>query len=380
MRRGASVVLVAAGVLLLLGSYVGYTQRVVTQLRREAQRSARMYAQVYRGIASGDPVGVLYDLARQIGEAGVPVVVTDASGAPAAHQNLPDIARETSPDDPRVREWVARLDAQNPPVVEPGVGTVHFGNPPIVRGLRVIPLLQAGMLVFLIGAGIYALRTREHARQERVWVGMARESAHQLGTPLSSLSGWLELLRDREGDPLLEKTVAHMGTDLERLERVAHRFERIGRPPKLAPVDAGTVVERIAAYFSARVPTLAHTVRIAVKRSDDDLTVRADEVLLDWALEAITKNAVDALAGRGGRILMAVERTSDGRVRIRVSDDGPGVPREMRSRIFEPGFSTKESGWGVGLSLTRRIVEDAHGGRVALVPSDRGAVFDVILS
>lgn len=380
MRRAAPVVLVAVGVLLLLGSYVVYTRRVVEGLRREASRSAAMFARIYHALGDpgADANAALLDLSRNIREMGVPVIVTDARGNPTAAANLPF---DAPLGDPRVRAWVARLDAENPPVVELGVGEVHYGNPPIVRGLRIVPLVQAITLAVLILAGVYALRVRGHAERERVWAGMARESAHQLGTPLSSLSGWIELLEERSGgtDPTLASAVGHMRGDLERLDRVAHRFERIGRPPRRERLDAAAVAERVARYFQARVPTLAQAVRVDLVREPAPLEVDGDPVLLEWALESIVKNAIDALAGRGGRIEIRAERLPEGAVRLRVADDGPGVPRELRARIFAPGVSTKPGGWGIGLTLARRIVEEGHGGRLRLVPADRGATFDVIL-
>jgi signal transduction histidine kinase len=230
----------------------------------------------------------------------------------------------------------------------------------------------------IVGIGLYAFVIRARADREHVWAGMARESAHQLGTPLSSLGGWVELLEERQQDPLTESAIRHMRGDLDRLDRVARRFERIGRPPKHEAVDLGALAERVAAYFRARVPTLAHPVAIAFAKDEEALTVQGDAVLIEWAFEALLKNAVDALAGRGGRIYVHVERTGPG-VKVRIADDGPGIPRELRSRIFDPGFSTKESGWGVGLALARRIVEETHGGRLVLVPTARGATFDVIL-
>jgi signal transduction histidine kinase len=379
MRRGAPALLVSLGLLVLLGWYVAYTQHLVAQLRLEASRTGQMYARIYSALSDpSDQSGTaaLLDLSSHIDSMGVPVIVTDPSGRPTAKANLPfDDPLEA----PRTREYVRELDAQNPPVVERGVGTVHFGNPPLVRSLRVIPIAQAASLALLLLAGGYVIRTRGRAERERVWAGMARESAHQLGTPLSSLSGWLELLRESEDDPLVANAVTHMGTDLERLERVAHRFERIGRPPRHEAVDVAGITERVAAYFRARVPTLARAVTVASAAPTQRLIVEGDAVLLEWALEVLTKNALDALAGRGGRVELSAAPLGDGGVRIRVADDGPGVPRELRSRIFEAGFSTKERGWGIGLSLARRIVEESHGGRLVLVPTERGATFDVIL-
>jgi signal transduction histidine kinase len=249
-----------------------------------------------------------------------------------------------------------------------------------VKSLRYVPALQAVLVALVFIAGVYVLRTRGRADRERVWAGMARESAHQLATPLSSLSGWIELLSERAAsDPTAARALGHMRGDLERLERVAHRFERIGRPTREAPVDVAELTERVVRYFEARVPTLAHRVEIHLALGEGPLRVKGDAVLLEWALEAITKNALDALAGQGGKVDVSVERTPDDEVRIRVADDGPGIPRESRNRVFEPGFSTKESGWGIGLSLARRIVEEGHGGRVELAPSTVGATFDIIL-
>ena len=379
MRRGAPVILLAAGLILLLGSYVLYTRYVVSSLRREAARSGQMFARVYGAL--NDPreevaTAALLDLSRQIREMGVPVIVTDAEGRPAAHANLPF---EASLDDPRVAAYVRVLDRQNVPVVEPSVGTVHFGNSPLVTGLRVIPILQAATLLALVLGVGYALHARSNAERERVWAGMARESAHQLATPLSSIRGWVELLEDRGGDARLMETVSHMHADLERLERVAHRFERIGRPARRERVEIGELAAAVGAYFRARVPTRSNAVTISVTRDQAPLEIEGDPVLLEWAIESLVKNAIDALTGRGGRVDIGATRLSDGRVRLSIADDGPGIPREMRSRIFEAGFSTKERGWGIGLALTRRIVETNHKGTLALAPSDRGAVFEIIL-
>lgn len=376
MRRGAGVV-VALGVLILLGSYVAYTQRVVRQLRDEASRVGQMYARVYTALAdsTSPPDPALFDLATQINASGVPVILTDVNGVPTAADNLPFKARL---DDPRVRAYVAVLDAENDPVVEPGIGTVHFGHTALVKGLRIIPAAQVAILLLLLLAGVYALRARGSAERERVWAGMARESAHQLGTPLSSLSGWVELLRDRETDPLALQATEHMETDLQRLERVAHRFERIGRPPQREPVDLGAIVESVAAYFRARVPTLAHPVRIETSLSGMP-RLQGDAVLLEWAVEALVKNAIDALAGRGGSITLRVRELPEGDVQLVVADDGPGIPRDVRKHIFDVGFTTKPSGWGIGLALTRRIVEETHGGKIALLPPDKasGATFQI---
>jgi nitrogen-specific signal transduction histidine kinase len=379
MPRRAPALLLAVGFAVLLAWYAISIQRVIAELRREAARSGVMSARVFRALSDtseGASTAALVDLAGHIHDSGVPVVVTDPHGMPRDTANLPFAAPL---DSPQMLAYVATLDRQNPPVVEAGVGVVHFGNTPLVRGLRIIPALQGILLVFLIAFGVFTLRTRAHVDREKVWAGMARESAHQLGTPLSSLSGWLELLRDETADGDGTAVLSHMQGDLDRLERVAHRFERIGRPSRAQRVDAGDLVDHVAMYFRARVPSLAHPVSITTHRGEGDLTVEGDPVLLEWAVEALAKNAIDALAGRGGRVALSADVLPGGGVRLRVADDGPGVARELRKEVFRPGFSTKAHGWGIGLSLARRIVEDNHRGRLMLIPVDRGATFDIIL-
>ena len=380
MRRLAPVTLASVCVAGLLVWYVVYTQGVVRELRREASRVGLMHARVYDGLndPSADAANTaLLDLSRHIRESGVPLVITDAAGNPTDTANLP---RPLALNSQEMRDFVRALDRQNRPIAEGDAGTVHFGNTPLVRGLRIIPLLQSLLIGMFLLAGAYALRTRGRADREQIWAGMARESAHQLGTPISSMSGWIELLREAGGDAMTASALAHMEGDLERLKRVANRFERIGRPPKKEQVDVGELVERVAAYFRARVPTLAQRVTIVSRRDEGSLVVNGDPVLLEWAIESLAKNAIDALAGRDGQVEMSASMMPEGGVRVRVADDGPGVPRELGKRIFEPGFSTKAHGWGIGLPLARRIIRDNHGGELVLSPSERGATFDIILS
>jgi signal transduction histidine kinase len=380
VRRLAPVTLASLCVAALLVWYVIYTQGVVRELRREASRVGLMYARVYDGLNDPSPDAAntaLLDLSRHIRESGVPLIITDSKGNPTDTANLPSrMALESR----ELRDFVKALDRQNKPIAEGDAGTVHFGNTPLVRGLRIIPILQSVLIGLFLLAGAYALRTRGRADREQIWADMARESAHQLGTPISSMSGWIELLRDADPNEMTESAINHMDGDLERLKRVANRFERIGRPPRKEKVDMGVLVERVANYFRARVPTLAQRVTVTSTRGEDPLTVDGDPVLLEWAIESLAKNAIDALAGRDGQVSLSATALPEGQVRVRVSDNGPGVPRDLGKRIFEPGFSTKEHGWGIGLPLARRIVRDNHGGELVLVPSERGATFDIILS
>jgi signal transduction histidine kinase len=381
MRR-APVVLVTIGLAVLLGSYVWYTQRVIKQLDREARQTAELFSRVYAMAANptsglqGDEMLALLSTLREFK---VPIIVTDGHGKPTGdYSDLP--FEPTGADDPRLRAYVAELDRMHPPVGDARLQLVHFGRTQLVSGLEVIPALQASLLGILILVGISVLRTRNRAERERVFAGMAREAAHQLGTPLSSLHGWVELLRESSSDdPAVAAALPRIDGDVERLERVAHRFERIGRPAKRDPIDVAGLAESVTSYFRARMPTLANAITIELERPDSALPIPGDRVLIEWALESLVKNAIDALAGKGGTIKVRVAPSAGSGAVIRVADDGPGIPADLRKRVFAAGFSTKQGGWGIGLSLARRIVEDSHNGRLVLVSADRGAVFDVIL-
>ena len=381
-RRRWPVVTIVLGVLALLTWYVAYTQQVVSDLRLAASTQVRMYSRIYRalsdtGAVAGDHTAALLDLAEHVKNSGVPLVLTDGDGNVAATANLPFDAAD---DDPRLRDYVRELDAKNAPILEPGLGGVHYGDTAIVDGLRIIPLLQASGIGLLLLVGAYALMERGRAEREKVWAGMAREAAHQLGTPLSALAGWLELLGDDESSSgMSRRAVQAMQQDITRLDRVSHRFERIGQPPRREAVDCAALVDRLATYFAARAPTLSRQVSITSERPQEPLMVQGDGVLLEWVLEVLIKNAIDALGGRDGTIAITATPLAERGVRIRVADNGPGIPRALRRRIFDAGFSTKERGWGIGLSLARRIVEENHDGKLVLADTDSGAAFDVIL-
>lgn len=382
-RRGRTVAIVSVAILVLLAWYIGYTRQVIKQLRSAATTQAMMFDNTMRGVQNTDsiydPTPVFLKLIELVRESGVPLVKTTNAGVVIDTANVPQGVPRDAAGMPTLA-YARSLDRENPPIEQPDLGTtIHYGDSPLVRGLRIIPALQAGSIVLLLAFAIYALLERGRADREKVWAGMAREAAHQLGTPLSAIGGWLELLSDRDGDAVSKRAIAAMQQDLTRLDRVSHRFERIGRPPRNDAVDAAALVERLAAYFAARAPTLAKQVAIVAETPGEPLVVHGDGVLLEWVLEVLIKNAIDALGGRSGKVTVSAAPLPEGGARVRVADDGPGVPRALRNRIFDAGFTTKQAGWGIGLSLARRIVEENHGGKLILADTDTGAVFDVIL-
>ena len=374
VRRAGPPALIAAALLFGILS-VGYAWIVARHLRNDARETSRMLGQVFAGLndpREGAAADALLELADEVRHLGIPLAVTDTAGRITALDNAP-FGPEAS--EATRQDWIARLDRIHPPLTQPGVGTIHYGALPAARAFTGLALLQGAMFLSLVLLAVWAMRERVTSARDRLWVAMARESAHQLGTPLMSLTGWIDYLRENPGTPGSD-LVHHLEADAERLQRVAKRFERIGRPARREPVGLGIVAERVVGYFRPRLPTLAHSVTITLASPGSGPTVTGDPVLIEWALEVIVKNAVDALSGRGGRIEVDVE-TADARGRVSVRDDGPGVAPEMQRQLLEPGTTTKTGGWGIGLALARRIVEQQHGGRVTFRPGPdgRGAVF-----
>lgn len=388
----------AAVSILVLGSYLVYTQYLVREIRREAAVHSQVYSLVQRGIAGdvdGGSFQVLIDLQTQLQYLQVPIVVLSADGEPTYANNLPfDYELESEEGREEVRDYATVLRRNRPRnrTAIQGGGELVFGDPPVLAGLRWIPWLQVGVGVLLILIAFGIMRSRVRAQRERLWSAMARELAHQMGTPLSSLAGWVEVLQltARERETLAETD--HIGrvmqADVERLERVSRRFELIGKPPALELVAPEAVVREVVSYFEPRLPHLGKGVALRSRIGSRLPKIRANQVLLVWALENIIKNAIDALAGRGGHITLLalrggappVSASDDDSLHIVIIDNGPGIAASVRDRIFEPGVTTKAGGWGVGLSLSRRIVEELHHGRITVHSRPRGgAVFDVVL-
>jgi len=372
LRRPSSVwVLAAAAAALTLGA----AWLVAGHLTSDAQRASSLYARVFSGLADSSETGAtdaLLGLATQIRSQGIPLVITNPQGVATDTANLP---HPMAPDSPELRQFVADLDRDTPPLAARGVGMIHVGATPLRARLRLVFALEVATLVALAGVAVLAHRASLRSASDRVWVAMARESAHQLGTPLTSLAGWIEQLR--EGKDSAE-IAGHLDDDYARLDRVARRFERIGQPPREEEVDVAAVADEVATYFRPRLPTLANQVELRLESDGGAAVVHGDALLLEWALEALVRNALDALKGRRGTITLSVAGEPDSVVVV-VADDGPGVPREVRHRLFRAGTTTKARGWGLGLALARRIVEEGHGGRLTLEPAPVGARFAVRL-
>lgn len=373
-RFAPTLALVLVGLLACLS--LGSGLLVLRHFSADATAMSRLYSGVFGGLndpRAGGEAEALLRLGAQVRALGLPLVVTDTSGRVTAAANLPFRA---SLDDPRVQAYAARLDRWNPPIVDQAIGTVHYGPLPAQRQLAALAILQALTIAVMVAVAIFAYRSAMAAQRDRLWVAMAREAAHQMGTPLTSLEGWIERVRSRPGSPA--GLAEHLAADAERLDRVAQRFERIGNPAKREPVALGALADRVAGYYRPRLPRHANPIELRLDAPGMGPMVVGDAVLLEWTLEALVKNAIDALQGRAGTIILRVG-AEQGMGEIRIVDDGPGVPRDIRRSLFEPGITTKPGGWGIGLALARRVVEDAHRGHLTLEPTEKGACFVIRL-
>lgn len=354
------------------------------------------YRQALSWAESMPPTGELSFILDEILEPnpfGVPAIITDsASHRPVFWRNV-DIPESlddlSSEDSARALQELRQIRAEMDQAYEPipieitfpdasGEADtqlrqyVHYDESSLVKELRIYPYVQLLFVGLFILVGYLGFSYVRRSEQSNLWVGMAREAAHQLGTPISSLMGWIEILRlpdlDREQRA---EAVDEIENDVNRLRRVANRFSDIGSMPKVETMALAPVVRSTVDYIRRRIPQQGGRVRLQVDVPD---TLRApiNEELFAWVIENLLKNALDALDEEGGEIAVSGYHREDDWVWIEVRDTGCGIERREWSNIFRPGFSTKQRGWGLGLSLARRIVEDYHGGSLALVDSKLG--------
>ena len=376
---------------LLIFAFLLYTQVfVVRPARKVARQMIEFYAFSYK-LATQDTIVVadsgadLTTIFEMIKDSEFPVVITDTEGIPQYWKGI-----DIPPNDPteetiqRVRSTVGRLDLQNPPfrMTIPYIGDrlLHYGDSSLVSRLYWLPWLALAATGLFIGVGYAGFRHIKNSEQRALWVGMARETAHQLGTPLSSLSGWTELLKaqiqttEEDGEQKLverlEQITGEMEQDTSRLNKIASRFSQIGSIPELRMGKVGDVVTETAAYLTRRLPSEVTFEYLPGPTP----SVPMNRELLGWALENLFKNAADAIEGRaGGRIEVTTKVREEGQwVDMTVKDNGKGIPPNGLKQVFIPGYSSKKRGWGLGLAFVKRIVEDYHNGRISIEESTPG--------
>ena len=242
---------------------------------------------------------------------------------------------------------------------------VCYGESVMLRRLAWYPFIQLGVVLIFVVIAIFALMSSKRAEQNKVWVGLSKETAHQLGTPISSLMAWVEVLKEQYPD---DELIPELDKDVQRLQLISDRFSKIGSLPELKPTSLTEVIDHVADYMDHRT---SRKVIIARHLPDHDVVVNLNGSLFEWVIENLCKNAVDAMGGVAGRIDITVEELP-GKVAIEVADTGKGIKKKDIGNVFRPGFTTKKRGWGLGLSLAKRIIEEYHKGRIWVKSSEVG--------
>lgn len=372
--------------------FIWYTFSVITILQRDTQKQAETYVRLWQLAANSSSAGgeLQFIFNEIILKASFPIVVTDTAREPLFWRNLSGISStDTSAATlQRVREISRRMHGYDGayPLHFAGTHVNYFlyGDSEVIGQLQMMPFIQIGIVLAFLIVGIIGFQNIRKSEERHIWVGMAKETAHQLGTPLSSLMGWLEVLEqehpDRPASPMLTSTVDNMKVDVQRLQRVTNRFGQIGSLPELKPYDVNEQLTEVAEYYRRRLPFHGQGIQLTVQPGDVP-PVPLNPELFGWALENLTKNAIQAVDARSGEIALRSALSSDHRqVLIEIQDNGVGISAAMARKIFRPGFTSKKRGWGLGLTLVKRIIEEYHGGVVRLERSKPGeTVFQIAL-
>ena len=382
--RRVKRILVAGAVLIVVAS-LWVSHGLISDLKNEEQTKMGVWAEAMRSLTSADETTDLNLVLRVINDNHtIPVIVTDEKGRVTTSRNLRLRYRTSRDSVKQVNEALARLKAGGHSMrISLGtdeVGETHatalhiyYGQSLLLQRLAWFPYVQLGVVTVFLLVALLALLSTKRAEQNKVWVGLTKETAHQLGTPISSLMAWMAVMHEAYPDDAL---IDEMEADVRRLEMVAERFSKIGSAPKLHPEAVGPIVERVAEYIARRIPK---SVKLTVDLRDESELIPISAPLVEWVVEVLCKNAADAMPGVG-QIGISGGKSGD-RYVIDVADTGKGIERKHHKTVFRPGFTTKQRGWGLGLSLAKRIIEEYHHGRIYVLRSapGEGTVFRIEL-
>lgn len=384
------IALLVTGVVIIIATLI-YTQVLVSDILERERDIANLYAKSIEFIANGDSesgeYNFIFNNVVNSNSINFPIVVTDASSKqPTFTKNLE--IDSTLPVDKReqlIREMVLKMDEVNQPIKVSYqdsliLSYVHYGQSKLVTRLKQLPIIQfmvAGIFIFL---GYFGFNYIKRTEQSNIWVGLSKETAHQLGTPLSSLMGWNELIKENASRPDKVSSLANeMSNDIDRLSKIANRFSKIGSRPDLKAGNVHEIIEKVVSYFKIRIPTINTGTFEATSKKKVDLIIkgstgavaRINSDLFEWVIENLTKNALDAIENSAGSITFDIEEKGN-HVFIDVTDTGKGIDLRFKKDIFRPGYSTKQRGWGLGLSLSKRIIETYHKGKLFVKDSEPG--------
>lgn len=368
--RQVKIWLVVAAVLIAATSLF-VSHQLVRDLKQEERTKMDLWAKAMNHVQEADSeTDLSLALAFIEGNTTIPVIVTDSEGNVMEFRNITD----TASVERYAREMINAGDTIS---IDLGAGDyllVCYDESTLLKRLTQYPYWQLGIVMIFVVVAIFALLSSKRAEQNKVWVGLSKETAHQLGTPISSLMAWTEILKENYPD---DELIPEMEQDVKRLERIAERFSKIGSLPEPVEASMNEVLDHVIAYMDKRT---SQKVTIRGHYPDHEVIVRMNASLFEWVIENLCKNAVDAMEGGSGKIdLWLLEE--DNIVAIEVADNGKGIRRKNVKNVFRPGFTTKKRGWGLGLSLAKRIVEEYHHGRIYVKQSEvgRGTTFRIEL-
>jgi signal transduction histidine kinase len=358
--------LLLIAVLIGLGSLI-YTEYLVSKLKVEERKNVQLWAEATRLVSLPDTIQNVEFLSTIIENNNtVPVILTDESDSIISSRNFDS---RKAGDYSYIKNQLDKIKIRNQPIInnlENGhYNLIYYKDSIILTMLIYYPYIQLGIIVFFILVSYLAFRSSRKAEQNQVWVGMSKETAHQLGTPTSSLAGWIEILEQKHPGISITKELA---LDVERLEKVTERFSRIGSKPLITVENIIEIISRTVDYLKSRTSS---KVKINIDYNPEGkVEVPINSALFEWVIENVFKNAVDSMEGNGEITIKITE--SEKNALIDISDTGKGIPKSAFKKIFNPGFTTKQRGWGLGLSLAKRIIEEYHNGRIFVRQSEVG--------
>jgi hypothetical protein len=352
------------------------SDRLVSQMAEEERHKMELWAAATQSVTSNDYEESLLFASRIIeSNTTIPMIQVNARGEIINYNNI-DLPR-TDPSRYLYQKLKEFREGYPPIEIDYGLGKeyLYYSDSTTLKQLLLFPYVQVAVFLIILGVSVLAIISLKRADQNFIWEGMSRETAHQLGTPISSLMAWRELLMAQAVDPMV---VQEMGKDIQRLEMIADRFQKIGSSPKLEPCDLGVLVMKAVAYLQ---PRISKGVSISVlDEPEEAVYVLASEQLIAWVFENLIKNAVDAMQSKGA--ISIRYGAGEEHAFIEIQDTGKGLPRAQWEKIFRPGYTTRQRGWGLGLSLARRIVQDYHKGRIYVRHSEIGVgtTFRILLT
>ncbi len=361
--------------LLIVGLIVWNAVVFFQRIKEEERRKMNIWvsAQVYLDQVDTDTGLDLY-LTIINSNSTIPTILVNENGEIVDAMNLPP---EVKDDEQQLQQYLLELKNENKPIEmdlgQGHVNMVYYGNSPMLNKLKYYPLVLIVMIILFIAAIYFFYKTTKTSEQNKLWAGMAKETAHQIGTPLSSLIGWTEILKAEQVSP---EYLIEMEKDVERLKTITERFSKIGSAPILSPTDVVAKTRESYEYLRTRSSKL---VTFSLDLPQKSILVNLNEQLYSWTIENLVRNAIDAMKGKGN---LKISLLQDHRnVHILVQDSGKGISKNKFHQVFEPGYTTKKRGWGLGLSLARRIIEKYHRGKIRVLRSEigKGTTIEIVL-